>query len=427
MLNPRISNLAARLLASVIALIVLATPALAQHKRAFMFSGANGWAPEGGLTFNGSSSFYGTTFKGGSANLGVVYEIGPGSNGGAAETVLYSFTGSPDGANPIGDLALDDAGNLYGATENGGLNNEGMVFELSPPSSPGGAWVETVLYSFNPANNLSDADPQTGLVLDSAGNLYGTAIAEQGGAACSDEGVPFCGEVFELSPPTQPGGAWIQTVLHLFTTLTGSDGAFPAAPVTFDQAGNLLGTTSRGGTLGGGTVFKLTPPSVPGAPWTFTVLVSFDGVDGAYPQAGLTESPGGDSFFGTTPDGGTFGGGTVFEILPPASPGGPWKLEVAHAFGARGDGDSPTGRLTLGSGALYGTTCSGGAKVTSAGTVFQISESAGKAVETILYSFTNGNDGNCPGAGVILLNGALYGTTIGGGYDLEGTVFQLSY
>ncbi len=352
-----------------------------------------------------------------------MYAIGPGANGGAAETVLYNFTGNPNGANPVGDLTLDDAGNLYGATENGGLNNAGTVFELSPPSSPGGAWAETVLYSFNPADNVSDGVPQAGLVFDSAGNLYGTASGSQGGSSCSDRN--FCGEVFELSPPSQPGGAWAQTVLHLFTTLIGSDGAIPIAPVTFDKAGNLYGTTYDGGLFGGGTVFKLTPSSIPGAPWTSTVLVSFYFNEGDGPLAGLTASPGGRSFFGTTSDGGTFSGGTVFEVSPSASPGGPWEFGVVHYFGARGDGYAPQGRLALGSGVLYGTTIMGGAR--QAGSVFQISESAGKAVETVLYSFTGGNDGNGPAAGVMVLNGSLYGTTVGGGYTGYGTVFQLSY
>ncbi|MGO9123603.1 MAG: choice-of-anchor tandem repeat GloVer-containing protein [Terriglobales bacterium] len=158
-------------------------------------------------------NFYGATFLGGSANVGVVYEISPTSNGKATEAVLYDFTGSNgDGANPIGGLIFDKAGNLYGVTQNGGAFEVGTVFELSPPASPGGAWAETVLYSFQ--DSPSDgAYPVAGVIFDASGNLYGTA--RYGGiyAPSCDFG---CGVVYELTPPSAGGQPWAESILYAF-------------------------------------------------------------------------------------------------------------------------------------------------------------------------------------------------------------------
>ena len=241
-MNPKRLSPALYCFLTLLIVPVFAGSAFAQHERAFFFSGADGSSPSGGLVVDAEGNFYGSTALGGTDDLGVVYEIGPTSNGGAAETVLYSFTGSNgDGANPTGNLIFDSTGNLYGVTQYGGTGN-GAVFELSPPSSPGGDWAETVLYSFQ-GGPSDGAGPMAGLVLDGAGNLYGTGF--HGGIdaePCDDGG---CGVVYELTPPSVPGSPWTESVLYMFQGNT--SGGNPMAPLIFDQAGNLYGTTFIGG------------------------------------------------------------------------------------------------------------------------------------------------------------------------------------
>lgn len=206
----------------------------------YAFKGAaDGSGPEGGLIEDKAGNLYGTTYAGGSSacpsGCGTVFEV----TQAGVETVLYSFTGGTDGANPYASLVLDNAGNLYGTTEFGGAFGLGTVFKLSPAGS------ETILHSF--AGGSGDgAYPLAPVVRDASGNLYGTTFSG-GGTACSGEG---CGTAFELTS----GGA--ENVLHEFTD--GSDGALPNGPLNIDAAGNLYGTASLGQN-NGGTVFKLTP------------------------------------------------------------------------------------------------------------------------------------------------------------------------
>jgi uncharacterized repeat protein (TIGR03803 family) len=159
-------------------------------------------------------------------------------------------------------------------------------------------WYEKVLHSFNGGDG---ANPAAGLIFDAAGNLYGTTT---GG------GTSGYGTVFELTP--MGGGGWTETILYSFGN--GTDGAIPYAGLIFDAAGNLYGTTFGGGPYGGaGTVFELTPTA--GGGWTETVLHSFNGGDGANPVAGLIFDAAGN-LYGTTTGGGTYGGGTAFELSP---------------------------------------------------------------------------------------------------------------
>jgi uncharacterized repeat protein (TIGR03803 family) len=227
--------------------------------------------------------------------------------------VLYNFKGS-DGAAPYGGLILDTAGNLYGTTVFGGSGTCGdagcgTVFEISP--QVGGEWTETVLHSFQ--NNGHDGiSPWAGLISDTNGSLYGTT---GGGGAFS------AGTVFELSP--RSGGSWVEKVLHSFQD-NGLDGHLPVAGLIFDGAGNLYGTTVYGGHsgcnhgVGCGTVFKLKPK--PGGGWKETVVHSFmdNATNGYYPYAGLILD-GTGNLYGTTLNGGTGTAcprqcGTVFEI-----------------------------------------------------------------------------------------------------------------
>jgi uncharacterized repeat protein (TIGR03803 family) len=236
----------------ILILLVSSIIAAAQHEKvlhAFGNESGDGALPSGGLIADAAGNFYGTTVVGGANDNGTVYELSPPvpSNPRWTETVLYSFTGGADGAAPYGNLAIDGLGNLYGTTNAGGNQNCfggcGTVIELSPPAVQGGSWTETTIYTFS---GNDGALPSAGLVFDVAGNLYSTT--ELGGVgSCSPQIAPGCGTVFELSPPTAAGGAWTESILYSFAG--GNDGAGPSAPVVFDSAGVMYGMTGGGGNM----------------------------------------------------------------------------------------------------------------------------------------------------------------------------------
>jgi len=281
---------------------------------------ADGWLPSSRLIFDSAGNLYGTAPYGGpfggQRGGGVAFEMTKASNG-WKYSVLYSFCKSAqcaDGDLPWGGLAFDASGNLYGTTLDGGSGAAkcgsigcGVVYELSPSA---GGWKETVLYSFCSASNCTDGlSPYDSPVLDSRGDLYGTTYAG-GNAACQfNHG---CGLVFELVPG---GGKWTERILYTFTG--GSDGGNSYAPLIFDTAGNLSGTTNSGGnpscsySLGCGVVFKLSRGS--NGRWTESVPYAFaGGSDGANPVSGLTS----DSvhLYGLTQSGGNFEAGVAFEL-----------------------------------------------------------------------------------------------------------------
>jgi uncharacterized repeat protein (TIGR03803 family) len=287
-----------------------------------------------------------------------VFKLSP--NG--TETVLHTFTGGSDGANPNGALIADTAGNLYGNTTYGGDGGScshfggcGVVFKLSPDGT------ETVLHTFTGGSD--GANPIAGLIADRAGNLYGTTFFGGGRGSC----YRGCGVVFKLSPD----GA--ETVLHTFTG--GSDGSSPEAPLIADSAGNLYGTTDYGGGIcsgpfaGCGVVFKLSPDGVETVLHTFT-----GGRDGADPSAGLIADRAGN-LYGTTFFGGGRGscyGGTGCGVVFKLSPDG--AETMLHTFTGGSDGASPSvglGLIADTAGNLYGTTTSGG--VGANGVVFKLS------------------------------------------------------
>ncbi|MHB1814869.1 MAG: choice-of-anchor tandem repeat GloVer-containing protein [Steroidobacteraceae bacterium] len=356
---------------------------------AFAGGPTDGADPQGTLALGSSGTLYGTTYRGGANGLGTVYQLS--SAGG--ETVLYAFAGgASDGADPRAGPILGSSGTLYGTTYGGGADGLGTVYQLS---SAGG---ETVLYSF--AGGASDgADPRGSLIIDSAGNLYGTT---------SGGGASGLGTVYEVSPT----GA--QTVLYSFAGGT-TDGEVPLGHLVMGSGGSLYGTTSTGGAYDLGTVFRISLGGVE------TVLYSFAGTtihDGAYPRAGLIMDGSGD-LYGTTSAGGTYDLGTVFEISTSGTE------TVLHSFaGGTSDGSDPNGGLLLGSsGSLYGTTSTGGAY--DLGTVFKLSSDG---TEVLLHSFAGGTtDGSSPKAGLIVDSaGNLYGTTSAGGVNDDGTVFELN-
>lgn len=275
------------------------------------------------------------------------------------------------------------------------------------------ATKEKVLHTFR-SNGRDGIFPTGGLIFDTAGNLYGTTV--NSGAHC-------CGTVFELT--SKAGGGWTEKVLHNFPA-TDRDGLGPGV-VIFDTAGNLYGTTSGGGTYYSGVVFELTPRT--GGGWTEKILHAFgNGRDGIQPYAGLVFDTTGN-LYGTTSAGGTYNGGTVFELMPRV--GGGWTEKVLHEFGNGSDGSYPVTALIVDpSGNLYGTTTNGGyGCLAGCGTVFELMPKAGgRWTEKVLHNFDhNGRDGFYPTAGLVLDAASnLYGTTgWGGAYD-SGIVFELT-
>jgi uncharacterized repeat protein (TIGR03803 family) len=367
------------------------------------------------------------------------------------EKVLYSFQGGTDGAFPIGAVVFDKVGNLYGATGDGGASNCdspgqcGAVYQLSPPATKGGAWTETVLYIFKGHAQSDGATPEGGLVIDQAGNLYGTTGYGGSGPCTLLGGAVGCGTVYELSPPAKQGDPWRETVLYSFRG--GKDGYVASGDLVFDKAGNLYGVTLFGGGKGTtcdvfyggqcGTVFKLTPSKQKGGKWTEKVLHGFagGGTDGASPNGGLLPD-GKGAIYGTTLMGGNqlcnFGNGNIgcgiaFKLLPPVSRRGIWGEKILHRFTNRNDGANPSSGLVVDAkGSLYGTT-GGGGSGNGFGVVFRLTQSQdGKWNETSLYSFQGGSDGRGPGDSPLLLDslGDLYGTAYGG-QSFRGVVFQL--
>jgi len=291
------------------------------------FQGKDGISPSPGLIFDRAGNLYGTTTLGGTYGNGVVFKLTHESNGQWAETVLHSFR-SADGVTPNGDLVIDGAGNLYGTTQSGGGHGSGLVFKLSPATK-----IETVLHSFQGTDGVN---PSAGVIFDRVGNLYGTTF--NGGALKN-------GTVFKLTP--QPDGEWSETVLHSFKS---ADGNGPSTGLVFDRAGNLYGTTAVGGTYGDGVVFKLSPD--PNGEWTETVLHSFRGMDGSFSQARLVFDRAGN-LYGTTFLGGTYGYGVVFKLTHESN--GSWIESALYVFQG-GEGNNPSGTLIIdAAGNVYGT------------------------------------------------------------------------
>ncbi len=279
------------------------------EKRLHSFGhGTDGVAPNGPLVFDSAGNLYGTTEAGGvyggdgGLSFGTIFELTPGSDGAWTEKVLHSFGNGTDGTHPYANLIIDAAGNLYGTTFEGGVYDEGTVFELRRRA--GGGYGEKILHSFEPSVG-DGAQPGYGLLLDSAGNLYGTT---REGGPTGDTGT-----VFELSP--QADGKWNEKILDGFQSGNNSQ---PCGNLIFDKAGNLYGTTLLGGpgdcSNGCGTVYELTPNTRGG--WTENVLHNFGvGTDGMHPYDGLIFDAH-SNLYGTTNGGGAYGWGTVFEITP---------------------------------------------------------------------------------------------------------------
>ncbi len=332
----------------------------------------------------------------------------------AAQTysVLYTFSGGADGAGPRGGgLIMDSAGNLYGTTVAGGYgcNSDGCgtVFKMSPRES---GWVFSTLYRFQ--GGVDGSFPEQVLGFGPDGGLYGTTQVD---------GEDYSGNVFKLTPPPTACKAlpclWPKTILHQFQ---GRDGAYPVggSPV-FDRAGNLYATTYFGGTENAGIVYELQRS----AGWQETVLQNFTGDNGYFPASGVVFDAAGN-LYGTTTAGGSRGYGVIFQLTP--SPSG-WVERVLHSFDYYTEGLQSDGPVVFDhAGNMYGTTSTAGPG--GGGTVWELSPAGDNWNLTVIHVFPGGppfNDGPYSG---LLLDGAgnLYGTTQFGGAHGWGTVFKLN-
>ncbi len=362
--------------------------------------------PQGRLTPDGQGNFYGVTMGGGDYDSGAVFELSPeppsgcpsGSNSGNGwcETPIYSFGPGPGGLTPyLSYVIRDSAGNLYGTAEGGGANYAGVVYELSPAGS------ETVLHNF--AGGTDGEYPYSGLVMDTAGNLYG--ITNKGGENGN-------GTVFELS---LSGGSWTKQVIY---DIPASDSIL--AGLTMDVFGNLFGNTFH-------TVFELSP-NVDGGWNPAVVLHTFGSGKDGIEADGVPVLDGSGNIYGTTFAGGAHKAGTVYEVSP--RPHKKWKEKVLYSFKDNSkDGGGPMAGVVLDAGGnIYGTTIAGGEY--SYGTVFKLAPVGTSGhKETTLWDF-NGTTGDESIDSLILYNGNLYGTAerggAGAGSEGDGVVFEVT-
>lgn len=434
-------HFAVRLLALILA---LGTVASAEWKEKVLYSfqggATDGALPAGGVVFDSAGNLYGATQQGFGfcppIDCGSVFQLSPPAKQGDpwTETVLHVFAGNSDGDGnvPVGGLIIDNSGNLYGTTGYGGTGDCvllgtkvgcGIVYEMTPPLTKGGAWTETVLYSFQ--GGKDGYFPWGNLVFDKAGNLYGASQFGGGYGSCNSPYYQYCGTVFKLSPPKTKGGKWKEKVLYRFKS--GTDGANPNGGLVYDAKGAIYGTTYAGGnesyckydtSQGCGTAFELSPPGSKDKFWKETVLRRFSKDEGN-PWAGMIFD-GEGHLYGTTL-------ATVFRLVPPSTKSGRWTETILYIFTQEAYG--PQGPLLFDrSGTLYGTTYSSDE---FHGALFRLKPSGETWTFGILYGFTGPPDGGQPAANLVFRDGNLYSTTAQGGsgsgcsFHGCGTVFEV--
>jgi len=417
----------------------------------YSFQGTpDGFSPSGRLAMDKAGNLYGTTWFGGTGaptcefgTCGTVFQLTPPATSGGAwtESVIYNFQGYTldDGSTPTGGVIWGKGDKLYGVTAYGGggactlLGGHagcGTVYELTPPATTGGAWTETVIYSFQGGSDGYFAVGE--LVADKEGNLYGSTYFGGGYGTCDYGIYPYCGTVFELSPPTVEGGAWTQRVLYSFKS--GTDGAQPNGGLVLDTDGAIYGTTFDGGNtgcnigypVGCGTIFKLIPPPTcqNEGVWREQVLYRFplDGLHGATPWGGMVFDENGN-LYGTTEYGGwtqPTPGGTVFRLSRSAAKDH-WILRTLFSFqfgSFSKTGGLPTATVILDArGNIYGTTSSFGPF--DAGTIFRLKSPSvlnDRWQFDVLHSFEGTPDGAAPRSQLVIgAGGHLYGSAYSGG------------
>jgi uncharacterized repeat protein (TIGR03803 family) len=314
----------------------------------------DGAAPHGHLAFDANGNIYGTTQAGGTNGTGTVYELSPKSGGGWKEKVLYSFSasGTTDGTDPSAGMTIAADGTMYSTTPDGGAYQAGVIFSMKKTSK---GWKQTVIKNLD--NSSTGGYPYEGLMMDTAGNLYGAAPT--GGA--SGQGV-----IYRLSP-TKKG--WVDTVIHSFTNENGGGSGLYWIDLISDKSGNIYGATSFGGTNGTGTVWELVYSETKKS-YSESVLYEFGASgsgDGNNPYGGLAMDSEGN-LYGTTLNGGASNLGTSYKLT---KHGKIWKETVLHSFLGANDGSAPTGNAYLDAkGRVYGMAEVGG--TSNLGVVYRI-------------------------------------------------------
>jgi len=329
--------------------------------------------------------------------------------------VIYSFTGGQDGAYPSTGLTIDSADNMYGTAFGGGAAGFGTVYSLD---NENGSWILRPIYSFQAGRD--GAGPIARLVVGPDSELYGSTAAGGGGPCLLDNGYRGCGTVYKLQPlaraPLTVLYNWSSTILYRFSN---DDGAYPQGELTFDSSGNIYGTTVNGGSAGWGLIYKLVPS---GGGWNQSILYQARGNgDGAYPWGGVVFDQSGN-LDGVFSQNGPHDYGAVYQLSPSGSG---WTEHTIHGFTFHGnDGAAPQGGLILdGSGNLFGSTVH---DVNGGGTVFELELSGGGWSYNFLYGL-GGGIGLGPYDKLTMDSaGNLYGTTYGDGQYGFGSVFKLT-
>jgi uncharacterized repeat protein (TIGR03803 family) len=392
-----------------------ATAAAASTKVVFSFPGDDeGEYPATELVFDAAGHLYGSTVLGGDVGTGTVFQLSR-SGGQWTQTVLYSFTGGPDGGQPYGGVTVDPQGNVYGTAVIGGSfgacpeDGCGVVYQLT---NDNGVWTETVIHAFDGTDGYG---PGAGLTLDAHGNLYG--MTPTGG----EFGL---GVIFQLKH--RPNGKWKFRVIHAFTG--GDDGATGSAGRLLpDGNGNFYGVATVGGANSKGVAFELSPPRHGETSWTLKPIYAFEGQpDAGFPYGALSFSSEGH-LYGTTYYDGAFNLGSVYELIP--GPRGTWTERVLYSFQGGTDGANSISNVIVGStGDLYGTTSENGDPSCSCGTIFKLSTTDGQTwTETVMHRFTGSPDGAYAYNGMVAnANGRLFGATVHGGGEDEGSIYQFT-
>jgi uncharacterized repeat protein (TIGR03803 family) len=417
----------AAVLTFMFALAFVMTPAAQAQTYTVLhaFNGAgDGEDPVAEVAIDAAGNLYGTTTVGGggsgcnSYGCGTVFKLSH-KGSGWIFTTLHTFEGPSDGNSPQGRVLLARDGTLYGTTTIGGrgcLAGCGIVFHLTPPpTAPKSALAPWNETIIHSFDGTDGFEPQGDLIFDQAGNIYGTTLYG-GSSECANGGLAGCGTVYELTPT---GGGWTETVLY--APQGSSAGDSPVGGVVFDLSGNLYGAIESGGPFNWGLVYQLSPS---GSGWTEQPAYIFSGGSGGgVPNAGLISDASGN-LYGTNRFGGNGGGdGTVFQLSPS---GGGWSLNTLYAFPGTPSGCQPQAKLIMdAAGNLYGTTEFCGAY--GAGAVFKLTPANGSWTYTSLHDF-RGFEGAYPLSSLVFdAAGNLYGTTSqGGGARNAGVVFEIT-
>ncbi len=392
---------------AVVAMLAATAWAASTTKLIYSFGGnADGEYTDTELVADSSGNLYGTSVQGGLFGSGTVFEVTPAG----VHTVLYNFTGGADGGEPYKGVTLDAQGNLYGTAVTGGSGScEGGCGVLFKLTHSGANWTQSVIHTFT--GGTDGSGPGSPVVLDKAGNIYGTTPT--GGS----KGV---GVVYQLKPKGATG--WTFLVIHTFTG--GNDGSGGSAGrILIDATGNLFGVCTVGGANGSGVAYEMTPSA---GKWTFKTLYAFKNQpDGALPYGGVIADKSGN-LYGTTYYAGAHALGTVYKLT---RNGSKWTESVLYSFKGGSDGASPISTLVAdAAGNFYGTTSEGGATSCGCGVIFKMTKNtAGAWTESVVYRFPGTPSPGFAYNGLVSgTAGTFYGATVHGGTGNDGAIYKFT-